>query len=197
MANNPVERTHFRALAVLDFSSYATVGGSLDTGAADFCVGSERMKVQVAQPEDVESWLGLATEVEHLFGPLVNEPNFLSALMRNIKRGSAYCIREFDGPAGAPLWAGVLFSANPPLYKIGWMAVSRDHRRCGFGRTLLAYITSLVELPGEITVTTFGPNVTGGEAARAFYLDAGFVPAEMTDNTSEGGSRQVFRKTMI
>lgn len=154
------------------------------------------MKVQVAQTEDVESWLSLAAEVEHLFGPMVDEPGFMSALMRNIERGSAFCIRESDGLAGAPLLAGVLFSANPPVYKIGWMSVSQNHRRRGLGTALLAQVASLIETPAELSVTTFGPGVAGGEAARAFYLRAGFVPAEMTDERSEGGARQVFRKTM-
>jgi len=43
------------------------------------------MKVQVAQLEDIDSWLSLAAEVEDLFGPMVNEPGFMKALMRNIE----------------------------------------------------------------------------------------------------------------
>ena len=72
------------------------------------------MRVQVAQPEDVASWLGLAAEVEHLFGPMVNEPSFMSALTRNIERGSAFCIRESDGPAGAALQAGAVSRKKIP-----------------------------------------------------------------------------------
>ena len=157
------------------------------------------MQVQVAQLEDVGAWLGLAAEGEHLFGSMVDEPSFMRALTRNIERCSAFCIRECDGPAGTPLQAGVLFSANSSVYKIGWMSVSRDHRRrgLGLGTALLAYVTSIVEVPGEITVTTFGPDIAGGEAARAFYSGHGFVPSEMTDDGPEGGSTQVFRKTMI
>ena len=152
------------------------------------------MRVQVAQPEDVEPWLRLAAQVEHLFGPMVNEPGFQSALTRNVERGSAFCVRESDGPAGVALCAGVLFSARPPVYRIGWMAVSQACRRRGLGTALLTHVTNLVETPAEITVTTFGPDVAGGNAARAFYLAAGFAPAEMTDSGPEGGSRQVFRK---
>jgi len=152
--------------------------------------------VQEAQREDVDAWLALAAEVEHLFGPMVNEPSFVAALTRNIDRGSAYCIREDDGPAGAPLQAALLFSAKPPAYKIGWMAVEQDQRRRGLGRALLAHVMDLVKSPGEISVTTLGPDVAGGEAARAFYSHAGFVPAEMTDDGPEGGSRQAFRKTL-
>ena len=154
------------------------------------------MRAQVAQPEDVESWLDLAAEVEHLFGPMVNEPSFMRSLMRNIERGSAFCIREADGPAGTPLQAGMLFSIRSPRYEIGWTAVCRACRQRGLGMVLLKQALSPVPAPADIIVTTFGPNVAGGEAARAFYAKAGFVPAEMTGNGPEGESRQVFRKTI-
>lgn len=72
------------------------------------------MKVHVAQLEDISSWLDLAAEVEHLFGPMVNEPTFTDILLRNIKRGSAFCIREHDGPPGVPLLAAILFSGKAP-----------------------------------------------------------------------------------
>ena len=154
------------------------------------------MKVQVAQPEDIDSWLRLAAGVEHLFGPMVNDPSFMDALKRNIERGSAFCIRESDGPSGAPLQAGMLFSAKPPVYRIGWLSVSEEQRRCGLGTALLDHVSRMVRVPAKIIVTTFVPVVAGGEAARAFYLDAGFRPAETVENDPEGGSRQVFRKTM-
>lgn len=152
------------------------------------------MKVQVAQPEDVDSWLSLAAEVEHLFGPMVNEPSFMETLKRNIESGTAFCIRERDGPPSTPLLAGILFSAKPPSYKIGWMAVAESSRRQGLGTVLLTHVMGLVQRPAEVTVTTFGPESHGGDAARQFYLTAGFEPAEMTHDGPEGGSRQVFRK---
>jgi len=152
------------------------------------------MRVQVAQPEDTESWLRLAAEVEDLFGPMVDEPSFMGALRRNIERGSAFCIRESDGPAGAPLLAGVLFSPKPPSYRIGWISVAQTHRRQGLGTALMAHVVKLVQAPAELSVTTFGPDVPAGEPARAFYLAAGFAPAEMVDDGPEGGARQVFRK---
>ena len=154
------------------------------------------MKVQVAQPEDVGSWLGLAAEVEHLFGPMVSNPKFRSALMRNVERGSAFCIRESDGSAGAPLLAGVLFSAKPPAYKIGWMSVAQRQRRHGLGTILLAHVMSQVIPPAEVSVATFGSDVAEGAPARKFYLTAGFIPAEITDGGPEGGSRQIFRKAI-
>lgn len=157
-------------------------------------VGTHQLKVRVAQPEDFNSWLSLTVELEPLFGPMVNEPSFLDALKRNIDRGSAFCIRECDGPPGTPLLAGVLFSAKPPSYKIGWMAVAEHSRRQGLGTALMTHLMGLVERPAEVAVTTFGPEVSGGDAARQFYLTAGFQPAEMTHDGPDGGPTQVFRK---
>lgn len=56
--------------------------------------------IQIATPADLASWLLLAAEVEPLFGPMVNEASFHAALANNFQRGTAYCIREQDGPPG-------------------------------------------------------------------------------------------------
>lgn len=77
--------------------------------------------MHTAQHEDIDSWLCLTREVEHLFGPMVGESGFLVALKRNIQRDSAFCIREHDGPPGIPLLAGLPFSMHPPNTRsAGW-----------------------------------------------------------------------------
>ena len=60
------------------------------------------MLVQRAEHRDVPDWLGgLAAEVDILFGGLLDRPDFYQALLRNIGRGSAWCVREDDGRPGA------------------------------------------------------------------------------------------------
>jgi GNAT superfamily N-acetyltransferase len=152
--------------------------------------------VVVAQPEDVPAWLVLAKEVEPLFGPLVDGPSFRSALDRNVARGTAFCVREGDGPGGFPLTGGLLFSPKPPVYTIGWLAVAEQHRQQGIGRRLVQHIVGLVEAPSEIVVTTFGGDNPAGEPARRFYERMGFSAAEPAPNGPEGGSRQIFRRVI-
>jgi len=154
------------------------------------------MIVQVAQPEDIDPWLCLAGEVEHLFGPMVQEPGFLAALERNIQRESAFCIREHDGPPGPPLLAGLLFSMHPPQYKIGWLTVAERVRRRGFGRCLLEHALTRIEPPAEVSVVTFGPDNPEGEGARRFYEALGFTARELADPGPEGEGRQVFCLTL-
>lgn len=152
------------------------------------------MQVFVAQPEDFSPWLHLAAEVEHLFGPMVSDPGFHNALRRNINRGTAFCVRECDGKSGAPLLGGILFSPKPPLYTIGWLAVTQRSRRRGVGRLLVEHVAGLVQPPAEMVVTTFGADVEDGQPARRFYEAIGFHPAEPAPNGPEGGSRQIYRR---
>ena len=155
------------------------------------------MHVVVAQEEDFAPWLDLAAEVEHLFGPLVNDPGFHQALEKNIARGTACCVRQGDGPPGTPLIGGLLFSPHPPRYTIGWLAVSERHRRRGVARLLVEHVLGLVVPPAVVTVTTFGPGVPAGEPARRFYERMGFHAAEMALPGPEGGSRQVFHRILV
>jgi len=52
--------------------------------------------------------------------------------------------------------------------------------------------------PGTVEVVTFGAGHPGATAsgARVFYEGIGFVPAEAAAPGPEGGSRQVYRKTV-
>lgn len=152
--------------------------------------------VALAQPEDVPAWLNLAAEVEPLFGPMVNEPSFLHALSKRISRGTAFCVREHDGPAGVPLLGGLLLSPKPPVYTIGWLAVTEHSRRRGVGQTLVLHVLRLADTPAEFALKTFGPDNPEGEPARQFYVRMGFHPAELAPDGPAGGSRQFFRRTV-
>ncbi len=152
------------------------------------------MQIQHAHDDDIPQWLELAAEVEALFGPMVHDPAFHRALHNHIDRGMAFCIREEDGPPGAHLLGGLLFSAKPPRYTIGWLSIAEKARRRGAGRRLVEYAGSLVRPPAELVVTTFGPDNEAGQPARRFYERLGFRPAESAPPGPEGGSRQVFRR---
>jgi ribosomal protein S18 acetylase RimI-like enzyme len=152
------------------------------------------MQVVVGEDADFSPWLDIAAEVEDLFGPMVDDPRFRQALRKGLGRGTAYCVREGDGPPGTPLMGGLLFSPKPPLYTIGWLAVAERHREQGVGRALVEHVLALVERPAEMVVTTFGPENEAGQPARRLYERMGFTPAEMAPAGPEGRSRQVYRR---
>jgi GNAT superfamily N-acetyltransferase len=150
--------------------------------------------VVIAQSEDIPAWLHLAREVESLFGPMSNNPVFHRALQKNIDRGTAFCIREADGLPGVLLLGGLLFSAKPPIYTIGWLAVTQPYRRQGLGRRLMEYVIGLVEVPAELVVATFGVDNPAGMPARRFYERLDFHAAEPAPDGPEGDTRQIFRR---
>jgi GNAT superfamily N-acetyltransferase len=110
-----------------------------------------------------------------------------------LQRGSAFCIREEDGPPGNLLLGGLLFSPKAPNYRIRWLAIAERARQQGYGARLLQHALAQVTRPATVSVVTFGPDTPGGAPARHLYMRFGFVPAEMTTPGPEGGSRQVFR----
>ena len=154
------------------------------------------MFVQTAQLPDYDRWLDLAREVEPLFGPLRDDPTFRRALLANIERGTAFCIREEDGPPGAPLAGGLLFSpARPdrPEHRIGWLAVGHAWRRRGLGRLLVEHALGRVAPPAPVAVVTFDGASEAARVARRFYERLGFRPAEPAAPGPEGGARRVYR----
>ncbi len=139
------------------------------------------MRVQNATEEDVANWLQLAAEVEHLFGPMVENPLFRKNLLKHIRRGTAFCVRKWGGKPGKPLLGGLLFSGEKPTYRIGWLAVARKYHRRGVGRLLVKHTFTLVRPPADLLVTTFADDDPDGRPAVQFYKRLGFT---LTGRTS-------------
>jgi ribosomal protein S18 acetylase RimI-like enzyme len=89
-----------------------------------------------------------------------------------------------------------LFSPNANGVEIGWIVVAARARRRGIGRALVEHVIGTVERPGQVAVTSFGPDNVGGQPARAFFEKLGFQAAGRAPKGPEGGSREVFRLTI-
>lgn len=137
-----------------------------------------------------ESFLALAGEVEHWFGPMVHEPGFHRAVRKNIARGSALVTVD----ERAVVIGGLLLSVErPPEYGIGWLVVAEAERSQGVGEALLARaFRQWVAPPATVAVVTFGVDHPAAQSRR-FYERLGFRPDEVVENGPEGGSRQRFR----
>ncbi|MFM9607603.1 GNAT family N-acetyltransferase [Streptomyces sp. V2] len=154
------------------------------------------MIVRLAREQDFPGLLGLAAQVEHWFGPMVENPGFHSAVDRHIRRSTALVAVS----PGSELLGGLLFGAEPPAYHVHWLVVSEKRRGRGVGRALVAdAMRRFVRGPGSVDVVTFGTDHPGAVAsgARVFYECLGFTPAEAADPGPEGGSRQVYRLAVV
>ncbi|WP_338773936.1 GNAT family N-acetyltransferase [Nocardia vulneris] len=155
------------------------------------CCQTGRMIVRLAQEQDLSAFLRLASQVEHWFGPMVNDAGFHAAVSRHIHRSAALVAHS-----GSDIVGGLLFGGSAPRYQVHWLVVSERERGNNIGTTLLAEATRrFVRLPGCIEVITFGADHPGAVAsgARVFYERHGFLPCEEAPAGPEGGSRQVYR----
>ncbi|MEU0522200.1 GNAT family N-acetyltransferase [Streptomyces niveus] len=161
------------------------------------------MIVRLARERDLPGFLGLAAQVEHWFGPMVDDPGFSDAVAEHIRDSKALVAVGTDTTPepdpGPPLLGGLLFGSDAPTFHVHWLVVSRQARGRGVGAALMAdamkrYVTG----PGTVEVITFGADHPGAveSGARVFYERLGFTPAEATDPGPEGGSRQFYRLTV-
>lgn len=152
------------------------------------------MIVRLAGDEDFPGFLGLAAQVEHWFGPMVEDVGFHDAVREHTRRSRALVAASSGRP---DLLGGLLFGAKASTYHVHWLVVSETARGTGVGRALMSdAMRRWVQGPARIEVVTFGVDHPGAFAsgARAFYERLGFAPAEAAGPGPEGGSRQIYRR---
>ncbi|XRQ02761.1 GNAT family N-acetyltransferase [Actinomadura welshii] len=153
------------------------------------------MIIRLADERDAPGLIAVAGQVEHWFGPMVEDPGFHATIDKHIRRATALV-----ATTGPDLLGGLLLGAKPPTYHVHWLVVSERARRQGIGRALIVdAMRRFVQRPATIEVVTFGADHPGAaeSGARIFYERLGFTPAQTADPGPEGGSRQVYRKTVF
>ncbi|WP_282083011.1 GNAT family N-acetyltransferase [Streptomyces tendae] len=167
------------------------------------------MMVRLAEERDFPGFLGLAAQVEHWFGPMVEDSGFHDAVRDHIRRNAALvAVPSEQGTGSDPgtgtdpgtgLLGGLLFGSDAPVHHVHWLVVSERARTGGVGRELMRdAMRRWVRGPADVEVVTFGADHPGARAsgARAFYERLGFTPAEAAAPGPEGGSRQLFRRVV-
>jgi len=145
-----------------------------------------QFSVSLAETNDIASWITLTEQVVPLFGPM---PDFEAVLQRKISRQQAFCARSDSDRAIA---GGMLIGGTGCEFWIRWLAVSREHRRCGIGRMLVK--TAIANAPPKsvVYVDTFVEGSAGAEAATRLYRNCGFKPTE--NWTRDGVTRQRYAR---
>jgi GNAT superfamily N-acetyltransferase len=137
------------------------------------CKEAKDMDVEYSVLTDFDAWLVLAREVEHLFGPMADEANFKNALEEAIVNNAAFCIRAHSDEGDKILGGGIIISKESN--EIAWLAVSEKCRGKGYGRKLLEFAISRLDIRKDIFVQTFDKSVSEGKVARKLYYDFGFA----------------------
>lgn len=124
-------------------------------------------EVGLTKQNDFDAWLQLAREVEPLFGPMADVPEFREGLKAAMDSGQALCCY---GPTG--FLGGIVISEE--INEIVWFAVKEACRGKGVGDILLSSALVHLDTDKDISVTTFSSEEAGGEAARKLYRKFGF-----------------------
>ncbi|MDD3516412.1 MAG: GNAT family N-acetyltransferase [Synergistaceae bacterium] len=134
--------------------------------------------------EDMQAVLGLASQVESLFGPMVGVADFEKGLEDCLKTGRVLGCKVQNDVCGAAI-------VDRDGNELCWFVVDSGKRGLGIGARMLEKV--IVELdPGrEMTVQTFAPGVPEGEAARRLYMKYGFADRE------DGGLNPAGIRTVI
>jgi len=130
--------------------------------------------VRLSTLDDYPDWLELAKEVEPLFGPMTDDPNFHDALRAAILEGNAFCVADggSDSERSGHFHGGIVISRK--ANEIVWLAVARGSQGHGTGAALLAEAIDRLDHARPVTVTTFDRTVEAGIPARRLYRSVGF-----------------------
>lgn len=140
--------------------------------------------ITVSVPEDFDAWLTLAGEVEHLFGPMCNIPEFQNALKTAISESRAFCVKSCFSGKPTALDGGIVISYSPNA--IAWLAVAESSRNQGIGSALVTHALASFHEKGPVYVQTFAPSCSEGSSARKLYQRAGFIDLEPKEPTPAG-----------
>ena len=132
--------------------------------------------VRLAVLQDVEGWLALAKEVEDLFGPMSDVPEFREALAAAIEGGHAFTALRPSEKCLNSVTGGIVVSQE--MNSIEWFVVSGAARGLGIGRQLLTAALAHLDSAKSVSVQTFAPSCSEGLAARQLYMKFGFEDRE-------------------
>nr|WP_240979873.1 GNAT family N-acetyltransferase [Streptomyces sp. HNM0574] len=139
----------------------------------------------------------MAAEVEEWFGPMVENPGFREAVARHVRRSTALV-----AVSGPHVLGGLLSGGRAPVHRVHWLVVAERERGKGVGRALMAEADRRFARGADavetVEVVTFGADHPGAvtSGARVFYERLGFLPGEAAEPGPEGGSRQVYRRSL-
>ncbi|QUH28546.1 GNAT family N-acetyltransferase [Vallitalea guaymasensis] len=130
--------------------------------------------VKNATLDDAERWFSLTAIVQPDFCniDLINDDNYRSAMIKNMKRGTAIYVEDYIR-TDTPIIGAMTYSQNQN--HISWLAVHPDYRKRGVASSLMKHMLGELANAKEIRVKTFLYDDEYGKAARNFYKKQGFV----------------------
>lgn len=135
------------------------------------------MEIQLAKPENLDSWMALVEQVRDAFPGLETAEALAehrATVLQFIQSSSAICAVDAGHVVGT-----LLFSKENRM--LCFLAVDPSRRRQHIARQMVAFMLTQMEEEKDITVTTYREGDPNGIAARAFYKRLGFSEGKLTE----------------
>lgn len=135
------------------------------------------MEIQLAKPENLDSWMALVKQVRDAFPGLETAEALAehrATVLQFIQSSSAICAVDAGHVVGT-----LLFSKENRM--LCFLAVDPSRRRQHIARQMVAFMLTQMEEEKDITVTTYREGDPNGIAARAFYKRLGFSGGKLTE----------------
>jgi len=125
--------------------------------------------IRLLNLQDFDTWIGLAEEVEPLFGPMTDSEEFRTGIKNCIQNNNAFGIENEKGTL-----TGII-ALDRGKNEILWLAVGKKYRGNNYGEKLVKKAIEELEDNGDIYVQTFSGKVNEGIIARNIYERNGFT----------------------
>lgn len=135
------------------------------------------MEIQLAKPENLDSWMALVEQVRDAFPGLETAEALAehrATVLQFVQSSSAICAVDAGHVVGT-----LLFSKENRM--LCFLAVDPSRRRQHIARQMVAFMLTQMEDEKDITVTTYREGDPNGIAARAFYKRLGFSEGKLTE----------------
>ena len=135
------------------------------------------MEIQLAKPENLDSWMALVEQVRDAFPGLETAEALAehrATVLKFIQSSSAICAVDAGHVVDT-----LLFSKENHM--LCFLAVDPSRRRQHIARQMVAFMLTQMEEEKDITVTTYREGDPNGIAARAFYKRLGFSEGKLTE----------------
>ena len=125
--------------------------------------------IRLLNPQDYDTWMELAKEVEPLFGPMTNSMAFQEGIKHCIQNNNAFGIENDKCDL-----AGII-ALDKEKNEILWLAVRKKYRGNKYGDKLVKKAIEELDRNEDIYVQTFSKKMDEGKNARTIYENNGFV----------------------
>lgn len=147
--------------------------------------------IRVLTTNDIPSVLKLAEEVEPLFGPMIENDDFINALKNVIQANNAFGYDNTDHL----LSGAIVIDRNENT--IEWLAVASTAKQRGIGSLLLEKALKNLDPQRPVLVQTFSSTIKAGIPAKKLYSKYGFYDVQDAGKNPAGIDTVLMKRDAI